>query len=821
MRIEEGKDRITIDDFRGGLVTNVDPAKLEINQFSILENVDMLNDFEQNIIGRKPYIPIQYNSDTPGNTTANTFTNAIALYWKKFKKVLVSEPTYYFYLLLNSNKIKIFKETVVTAVKELTLDFSLGSTNAHNFYNNLYITDTANRTGDPNQNAVNPNIVISAETEEEHGCPPCPQTFSLSVSGTLISLIPGTGVYSGGIREYAITFLYDNQQRSYIIPVNKLSQFLNTETGEGFVHGQPLTGTAFSLRSRPTDVDTTHCNLLTNIPTGNSRVVAREIWCRLSTSTSKYLYLIGTLDNNIDTSFVDTVRDNLFSNPFSLPFVYRPPNAKYVSSHKDCLLIANTFDRQYTKNSAITNSTSFWSDEANTQQINVCCTDLTKNGATAIGPIHRFILKDMFPIISPKSEHLGGFVSEYVGTYAYEKEITARALSLPAPDGLGEFNHYLSSTVYWTMANQWAMKGAFFRNICMFIRKITAKPNDIIRLHYGTAIWDVLTSKYVWIDIGDTLFLENENIEIKQMGITDLNGVHKVTAAGTEDGSSIGLAPDYMIPYIEIAYGDATTLTAGDCILSTKYYYLGITPIGTSGNQVTDMPELELFAGHNSFESKYFTGLKNENRAYMLMMSDVGQGDIFQPENERPIGYTDNQEIRFISPEDNAIMIFKETSLWKLNTNSVSKDYWQLTMLSDNIGVQSDKAIVAINSSQYIFWFQGKCYHMFSSTSEPVHCSKRINPILPSNFSVIFSYYDSKNERVMFFGNDYKIYIYDLKFRTEQGLGKWYIHLSTFNLPFTKAYAGPNQESYFIGEHELYKYNEHTIADDFLWRSNT
>lgn len=817
-RVEQGKERIIIDDFRGGLVTNVDPAKLELNQFSILENIDMLNDFEQSIIARKPYIPIQYNVATPENTTANTFTNAIALYWKKFKKVLVSEPTYYFYLLLNSNKIKIFKETVVTAVKELTLDFNLGATNAHNFYNNLYITDTADRTGDPNQNAVNPNLVISAETEEEHGCPPCPQTFSLSVSGTLISQIPGEGDYSGAARQYAITFLYDNQQRSYIIPVNNTSSHLNTEISLGFTQGQPLVNTAFALRSRPSsyDGDTTHCNLITNIPVGNSRVVAREIWCRLSTATSKYLYLIGTLDNNIDTSFLDTVRDTLFANPYTLPFVYRPPNAKYVSSHKECLLIANTFDRQYTKNSAITNSTGFQADYSG--EINVCCTTLAANGANAIGPIHRFILKDMFPIISSKGEHLGGFTSEYVGTYTYEKEITARATSLPVSDGNGG-KKYLSSTVYWTMANQWAMKGAFFRNICMFIRKITVKPNDILRLHYGIAIWSV--SEYVWIDIGDTLFLVDEYIEIKQMGTTELNGIHKVLAAGTEQGSSISLAPDYLIPYIEISYGDVVNLTAGDCILSTKYYYLGMTPIGASGNQVTDMPELELYAGHNNFESKYFTNLRNENRAYMLMMSDVGQGDIFQPENERPVGYTDNTEIKFISPEDNAIMIFKETSIWKLNTNSISKDYWQLTMLTDTIGVQSDKAIVAIDSRQYIFWFQGKCYHMFSSTSEPIPCSKRINPILPSNFLVVFSYYDNKNERVMFFGNDYKIYIYDLKFRTEQGLGKWYIHKSAYNLPFTKAYSGPSQESYFIGGDEIYKYNEHTIANDFLWRSDT
>jgi hypothetical protein len=830
-QLEPGKQRLIIDDFRGGINTNSDPTKMSEEHFQELKNIDYAHDYEGSALGRKSYIPIQYNTHNPMSTFPYSFTTLIALYWKKFKKVLSTDPTYYFYVIHNAKKIKIYKEAIDSAVTELTLAFNVAKTNALNFYNNLYIVDTAIRDYNTLSSACNPNIVIGAESFGEQGCPPCPQTFNISESS-----ITRANFYISYTRQYAITFLYDNNQESYIIPVNNnvngtyisRAKDMQTSTGNDNIHTSHIAPWwKPSLRARNTNTTNTKYNLLTNIPIGNARVKARKIYARDVDGTAEtYLYLIGILDNNIDTVFLDNIDRSNKGVAFNLEFVWRPPNAKYITSHKESLVMANTHDRQYTKESAITNIELSLVEYGLTSQYNseiAFCPTMTVDGAEiststgsmfARGPLYRYLFRDYFPIINAKENYLNGFVSEFKGTDYYEREFDKTQID---PDTREVFtSQHLMIKLDYTMSNLWSKKAAVFRNICMFIRGFEILGGDILRLPYGYAYYNTATDTYVWYVGCKEVFNETEHVIISSYNTPDLQKVEvPIVGSGTYSGG-----PYNEMPYIDISYGDIYNFAPGDCILSKKLYFQGITA-QEAVVYFDKLSEQTLFDITNDFESKNICEASNEARPYMSITSEVGKGDIFLPENERPIGYTDNQEILALTPEDNAILYFKQNSIWHLNTNSVSKDYWVLTMLTDSYGLQNDRALAVINNSQYIFWYQGICYHWFALNAQPVPCSDRIINLLPANFDVIDSYYDSKNNRVMFFGNDSCIYIYDMKFRTETGLGKWYFHKNdTMIFPFTKGVSGPQKESYFLGGKEIYKYDNYTIGQDFLWQDD-
>lgn len=163
----------------------------------------------------------------------------------------------------------------------------------------------------------------AASGYSDMGCPPCN-------NGGITGAAAAGGALSAGNYRHLVTFLYDGFQESFAVGYYAYTGGASTS------FGAPVT--TATLNDKIT---------LSGIPTGNTRVTARKVY-RTKAGTPGIYYLVDTINNNTDTTFVDTVADNYLGNEIDgelLTGVFNKPYmSKYLTTHKDRLWEANCKD---------------------------------------------------------------------------------------------------------------------------------------------------------------------------------------------------------------------------------------------------------------------------------------------------------------------------------------------------------------------------------------------------------------------------------------------------------------------------------------------
>lgn len=181
-----------------------------------------------------------------------------------------------------------------------------------------------------------------------------------------------------------------------------------------------------------------------------------------------------------------------------------------------------------------------------------------------------------------------------------------------------------------------------------------------------------------------------------RFGFTVGNYVEKsVTVTAPEDTVTVGLdglstSMDNWCNYILIQ----RTLAGG-----SEYFYLTTQPKSVFGSGYTDVtPDWTLVTNNNNFplDMVYATGQTVNGVKYPVVqtnkykssiaISEAGSGDLIPAENIKIIETKDNQGITGIHSEDNGVVIFSGSAIFRMNTTALSSEFWNVTKVVDNIG---------------------------------------------------------------------------------------------------------------------------------------
>ncbi len=715
IQINKGKFRKILDDFSGGYNLALDPSKIADNEFQQFENaISFKHGSIKNAVKRKGID--KYNSNTLSGTT-----NLEQLY----EYISNSKSTNFTRLIAKFNN-KLGYCVGTGTFTEIDGSDVTDKSRFLTFRDNLYIF------GRNSSGTYYPNKFYDGTNYLNSGLIPCPQTFLCAETDEL----EATRELALGNYFYIITFLYDTdiEQESYYVAVsnhNSLSDnqiignTFTSETHSAFVWGEITAGNKIIT--------------ISNIPTGNARVVARKIYRAYQSSgldLSTNFYHIATLNNNTDTVFYDDIQTSELKEPINLDFLPKPLKAKYGIIHKNRIFIANLFEDLYSDQPDITTLA------------NVSATGggLTIDSTSARYNKYAYQFANLY-LIPSFSVYYGmpyqGYIGQKTTAFASGTEFEATDPS--------HCKNTLSNIVN---NHDYCKRTIIFRTLCQFIKSITSAGGDEIDIEIDNAT-------------GASLFIANETIKISGCSGT-----------GVPDGEYTIISVDSGANTIRIESPDFVSHTVDTGRIEGRtFYYIGFTAL--SGTTYFDITSDSVARSNNYIlETNNFQTLTKINTLpSTIQWSENGEGDKFYADNSIEIDQDDNDVITGLSEEDDGILIFKERNIYKLYTNTAT---WEAVKIVNGIGCDQPYSIIKVyidNSPVHLFMLNNIIYALSGRTVFRI--SDRVQSILDSltltNIDVEF---DRKRNWIIWTlstsiikGN---VLVLDLNFRNEGELGKWY-----------------------------------------------
>jgi len=100
----------------------------------------------------------------------------------------------------------------------------------------------------------------------------------------------------------------------------------------------------------------------------------------------------------------------------------------------------------------------------------------------------------------------------------------------------------------------------------------------------------------------------------------------------------------------------------------------------------SDFPLSIIYAtGQTVNESRYSVVNQNKYKS-SIAISDPGSADLIPAENIKIIETKDNQGITGVYSEDNGIVIFSGSAIFRMNTTALNSEFWNITKVVDKIG---------------------------------------------------------------------------------------------------------------------------------------
>lgn len=170
--------------------------------------------------------------------------------------------------------------------------------------------------------------------------------------------------------------------------------------------------------------------------------------------------------------------------------------------------------------------------------------------------------------------------------------------------------------------------------------------------------------KYVDVTAGnDSVTLQIANLATTTDDWCNYILIQRTIAAGTEFFyNGVQKKSDLTAGYLDFI-SDADMIT-----------YNKITPIS-----------IVYATGNTLNNSKYGVVTTNKYKG-SIAISEAGAGDLIPNENVKIIETKDNQGITGIYSEDNGVVIFSGSAIFRMNTTALSSEFWNVTKVVDNIG---------------------------------------------------------------------------------------------------------------------------------------
>lgn len=206
-----------------------------------------------------------------------------------------------------------------------------------------------------------------------------------------------------------------------------------------------------------------------------------------------------------------------------------------------------------------------------------------------------------------------------------------------------------------------------------------------------------------------------------------------------------------------------------------------------------------------------------------VAISDTGKPDIFSNltvetngalvpnSNVFQLGQGDGQNITGVYSEYNRIVIFKENSIYAINTSAQGKAFWVSNVVVRNVGA-TDGLIIQINKNEYIFArviteYSGastvKIYYWDGQT-EPILISTEIETLLTNTntltiYDMVYNAYQGWVYITLYNTANTRTYvlIYDISMK-----GKWYVWYNTVADMDTRGLCNLNSYGVVIGTGE-------------------
>lgn len=604
-QINEGRNRIILDDFSGGWNTLIDPMKLPENCFQTFENL-ILNSKSYFKSACKRFGFDRYYTAVPVGTGG---VLAVTQYITQNKTSNVD-----LIIIKTGTGLEYYNGSAWANIDGS--DAANAKCRFLTFQDNLYIFDR-NTSGTRLVNKV-----YNSSALFDMGTPPCKQTFQFQdITDTSAALAAGT-------YRYLITFVYDDGSESWFIPYAKFKLTGGTDTNVEVQSNDAVTNDIYLMSHTRTwtNAATTHIKI-TAIPTGNARVKYRKVY-RTKTGLNQ-LYYHSTIYDNTTTEFADSKADTELVEEINLDPVYKPDMAKYACEHKNRLFIANLKENIYADAPSIASVTATHSNTAGG--------GLADDPASDLGFLYNYKFANIFlyPTLNvADSKFLGtGFYGALSSAKEVEGDVADDTVALAGLDP----------------ETTWSGHLAVFRTACQFVTAASVPGAGVVRLtleHTSEpfSVGEAIKVKGLLNTIAGAYIPDGDYV------ITSVTHASKyvefsATATGTyADGGRVAGSNYFFLGITKI---DATTFddVAEDYYLALGAKYLeqsGIEAIPTDGTYTSTVKfsaiDSEIFPAANEFNV-----FKNDNDAITGIFSDNNGVVVFKERNIYKI-YTETDD---------------------------------------------------------------------------------------------------------------------------------------------------------------------------------
>lgn len=603
-QINEGRNRIILDDFSGGWNTLIDPMKLPENCFQTFENL-ILNSKSYRKSACKRFGFDRYYTAVPVGTGG---VLAVTQYITQNKTSNVD-----LIIIKTGTGLEYYNGSAWANIDGS--DAANAKCRFLTFQDNLYIFDR-NTSGTRLANKVyNSSLLL------EMGILPCKQTFTTADATDI------TDTLLAGTRLYLITYVYDDGSESYFIP------FANFKTIGGTDTNTEVQSNAVNTPYRPylARIIRSWTNAankpvkITSIPTGNARVKYRKIY---RTKNGEYqLYYHSTIYDNTTTTIIDTKPDTELVEEIDLDPVYKPDMAKYACEHKNRLFTANLKENIY-------------SDAPSAASVSATHTnasgELATDPSSELGFLYNYKFANIFlyPTLNlANAEYTGGgFYGVLSSAKRVEGDVADDTVALSSLDP----------------ETSWSGHLAVFRTPCQFATAASESSGSVtITFEHTSGVFTV--GEYIALQ-GFHTAAHEEWFESGSYLITAVNHADKTitvsaTVTGSYDHGGRGVGSEYF--FLGITTIDATTFDdqTNDYDLMKGKKYLeqrGLEYISTDGTYTSTVKfsaiDSEIFPAANEFNV-----FKNDNDAITGIFSDNNGVVIFKERNIYKI-YTETDD---------------------------------------------------------------------------------------------------------------------------------------------------------------------------------
>ena len=763
-QINEGRNRIIIDDFSGGWNSLIDPMKMPENCFQTFENL-ILNNKSYFKSASKRYGFDRYYTAIPNGTGG---VLALTQYITQNKS-----PNVDLIIIKTGTSLEYYNTGTSAWVNIDGSDAANAKVKFLTFQDNLYIF------GRNTSGTMITNKVYNSTDLLDMGLIPCKQTFTCT-DATGMSSTLATGTY-----KYLITFVYDDGSESYFIPFAQTSgSAYNTEVQSNYVNITTV------YLARYTRVWTNASNKpirITSIPTGNSRVKYRKIY--RTAASGNILYYHSTIYDNTTTTIVDTKPDTELSEVIDLDIVYKPDIAKYGCEHKNRLWIANLKENIYADAPSVAGaSATHGTDSAGDQ--------LAVDPDSELGFYYSYKFANMFlhPTMGVADAEYtgGGFYGALSSGFAVEGDVGDENVGLSGLDPETSYSGHL----------------AVFRTACQFVTAASVPGAGTVRLTLENTAEP---------------FVVGETVKVKGLWNTDGTKTNHWIA----DGDYVITLVNQTSKYIEFSatatgtYDDAE----GGRVAGTRYFFLGMTTI--DGTTFTDkVSESDICKGENYLIQKGLEYISADKTLPSTVKFSEIDSEKFLATSEFNVFQNDNDVITGIFSDNNGVVVFKERNIYKIYTETDDSTFWQVRKVVNGVGCSDPYSIVQIKDLGFVFCFNN-VFYVWNGQGEPVSISDPIQSSLDAlTFTDITGVYYHKDNWVLWAystsGITGQVLVYDLNLKVWYHFVKNTIEASKPNLALLYPYV-TKAGVLLLGSsfNRLYYYRRGTYVDDLNTTEST